>query len=344
MSVSRSVQFLSPEEILARSSAQSERLKFPATDSVFRDRALRLRQLAAGHAMRDYLVFAGDIADAQHVALNTERKLKLPTPEQLDAAAGQGQPPLTPACWPLGQQWQEELQVIVQNLLGNAKDGTPVHSALRKLEVMDAVQLNQQAERLLNGIMLGLDMAAAPLLGAALQVYWTRLVAQTRAAQTDHTAPAFSPVDDGKVCPCCGSQPVASVLRMGSEEGNSRYLHCALCQTEWHMVRVKCTHCESTKGIYYQELQGTSTSSPPTVAQPSGAVRAECCDACGHYLKIVAMDKDPHVEPVADDLASVALDLLVTETGKQRHGLNYLLLWGEPEEDEARTIATTGVS
>ena len=62
-------------------------------------------------------------------------------------------------------------------------------------------------------------------------------------------------------------------------------------------------------------------------------MRAECCGECGHYLKIVDMGKDAHVDPVADDLATVALDLLVSETGKVRHGVNYMLLWGEPGDE-----------
>ena len=165
-------------------------------------------------------------------------------------------------------------------------------------------------------------------------MHWTRWATQTQAA---YEGQAFAMVDDGKVCPCCGSLPVASVLRMGGDEGNSRYLHCALCQTEWHMVRIKCAHCESTKGIHYQELEAMPGAAQPTHTVPKGAVRAECCEECGHYLKIMAMDKDPHVDPVADDLASVALDLLVSESGVQRYGLNYFLLWGEPDEDAPQT-------
>ena len=61
------------------------------------------------------------------------------------------------------------------------------------------------------------------------------------------------------------------------------------------------------------------------------AVQAETCDECHHYLKIVHSDRDPFVDPVADDLASLTLDLLVSETGMVRHGVNLMLLFGEPE-------------
>jgi len=57
-----------------------------------------------------------------------------------------------------------------------------------------------------------------------------------------------------------------------------------------------------------------------------GTVRAECCDGCKSYLKIVAQDKDPHVDPVADDLATLALDMLADEAGYERAGPNLLLM------------------
>ena len=66
-------------------------------------------------------------------------------------------------------------------------------------------------------------------------------------------------------------------------------------------------------------------------ASRNAALQAETCDDCGHYLKIMHTDRDPFVEPVADDLASLTLDLLVSETGYQRHGVNLMLLFGEPD-------------
>lgn len=329
MSTVSPVKFLSPEEIATRQVAEAARLKFAEPAFVFKDRALRLRQLAAAHPMRDFLIFMADVADAQHNALATARTLHLPTQEQLLDAASQGQPPLAPARWAPGEEWRQDLQQLLQALQARSVP-EPTRRVLAGLQSATAEHLQLQAERLLSGVMLGLDFAAAPLIGAVLQVYWTRLVAQTSAAYPER---AFSLVDDGRVCPCCGSQPVASVLRLGGDDGTSRYLHCALCQTEWHMVRIKCSHCESTKGISYQELEPAEGRERPATLAPKGAVRAECCDECGHYLKIVSMEKDPHVDPVADDLATVALDLLVSETGKLRHGVNYMLLWGEPVED-----------
>lgn len=329
MTSSSPVKFLTPEEIATRQVADAARLKFADLSSVFKERELRLRQLAAAHPMRDFLLFVADLAQAQQLALAEVRTTRLPTQEFLDEAASVGLPPLEPARWTTGDEWQADLNSVLTTLLARLPQG-PARQVVEDLQAATAAHLNQQAERLLAGIMLGLDFATAPLIGAALQVYWTRLVARTEAAFQNL---AFGPVDNARVCPCCGGQPVASVSRLGADTSGTRYLHCSLCQTEWHMVRIKCTHCESTKGITYQELESASGAALPATLPVKGAVRAECCDECGHYLKIVDMGKDPHVEPVADDLATVALDLLVSETGKLRHGINYMLLWGEPSED-----------
>ncbi|KAK0358900.1 hypothetical protein LTR94_033472, partial [Friedmanniomyces endolithicus] len=62
------------------------------------------------------------------------------------------------------------------------------------------------------------------------------------------------------------------------------------------------------------------------------SVQAETCDECGHYLKIVRMERDLHVDPVADDVATLTLDILVSEAGFQPHGVNLLLLTGGEED------------
>jgi FdhE protein len=88
------------------------------------------------------------------------------------------------------------------------------------------------------------------------------------------------------------------------------------------MVRIKCTHCEGTKSISYQVVDdGTPIERK--------AVKAEVCDECGTYLKICHMDRDPMVDPVADDLATLPLDLLVAESGRHPSGVNFMLLYGE---------------
>uniref|UniRef100_UPI0013D0BEAA formate dehydrogenase accessory protein FdhE domain-containing protein n=1 Tax=Klebsiella aerogenes TaxID=548 RepID=UPI0013D0BEAA len=60
-----SQKILSPEEIAVRAGEQLTFLPLPEP-GVFAERALRLRALAAGHAMGDFLRFVAELADAQH--------------------------------------------------------------------------------------------------------------------------------------------------------------------------------------------------------------------------------------------------------------------------------------
>ena len=136
------------------------------------------------------------------------------------------------------------------------------------------------------------------------------------ARQAPYTEPA-------SICPVCGSAPVASVLRIGGNIAGHRYLHCSLCATEWHMVRIKCSHCESTKGVRYQGAEDAE-------GKIGEVVQAETCTACHTYRKLVNQEKDPYAEPLADDLASLTLDLLMGDTDFSRASGNPLLFIEKP--------------
>jgi FdhE protein len=60
----------------------------------------------------------------------------------------------------------------------------------------------------------------------------------------------------------------------------------------------------------------------------NGAVKAETCVSCRTYAKLLYEAKDTQVDPFADDLATLALDVLVGEAGWSRHAPNPLLLIG----------------
>ncbi len=326
-------RILSPEEIAVQAGQQAPFLRLPERASVFAERETRLRQLSAGHAMRDFLLFAAELTRAQHEVLQADLPVALPDAEALDAAARAGLPPLPAAHWPRDPQWRTMLRDLLGRLAPRLA-GSPALAAVQALQRADDAHIEHQADRLLGSVMLGLDMATAPLVAAGLQVYWTQLVLATDAANATNSASrtaAFGRVDDATLCPCCGSRPTASVNRIGADAAGYRYLHCSLCSAQWHMVRIKCTHCENTKGIAYQSLEALPGQALPVTGPAKDAVQAETCDECGHYLKQVHMGRDAHVEPVADDLASLTLDLLVAEAGRQRHGVNLLLLFGDPE-------------
>jgi FdhE protein len=322
-----SARLLTPEEIALRAGAEPAHLRLPEPATLFAEREMRLRQLAAGHAMRDYLLFAAELARAQHEQAQARVPLNVPPASAFEAAAMALQPPLPAEHWARDPVWRADLRALLQRLQSRL-DG-PAREVARQLLGAGDEAIEDQATRLLSGTMQGLDLGHAPLIAAGLQLHWSRLIAESARAHAGLRSDAFGRIEDPAVCPCCGSRPTASVLRIGGEASGQRYLHCALCSAQWHLVRIRCARCGNTKGIDYRQLEAADA--PPDEAPGARAVRAECCAACGHYLKLVAMDQDPQVEPVADDLASIALDLLVSDTGLVRHGVNLLLLFGDPE-------------
>ncbi len=300
-----SARILEPGEIEQRSGAIPE-LQLPQIEGLFSGRAARLRTLAPGNPIGAYLEFLAQLCDVQQWAADG-----VPLPAVANVAArGQarqaGMPPL-PACsarLPAG--WQDVLRAMLERLAQ-----TDMPSALRErvgaLSRSEASWLDQQAARILSGRSDALDLAAAPLLAAALQVVWTAAAARLNVGDV-------APIVERSLCPLCGSHPVAGIVRIGGEVAGYRYLHCTLCNTEWHLVRVKCSSCESTGGIDYREIEGGT-----------GAVKAECCSECHGYLKQLYQEKAPDIDPVADDLASLALDLLLDEQGFTRSGTNLML-------------------
>jgi FdhE protein len=307
-------KLLTPEEIAAQAGSTIPFLHLPERSTVFVDRATRLRALAPGHAMMGYLEFIAAIADEQQSLLLHMPPLRLPSPAAIDECNEHGMPPLNFQTHARDQQWCNGLRHLLRALAERTSG--------RQSEVATMLERSRdelyeaQASKLLAGITFGLDVATAPLIGAGLQVYFTHLALALGEK-------AIRPIDVATICPCCGSRPTASVTRIGGAEGGYRFLHCALCSTQWHMVRIKCTNCESTKGISYLAIDDGT---PPE----KKAVKAEVCEECGTYLKICYMERDPHVEPVADDVASLALDLLVVATGKQPSGVNFMLVHGDP--------------
>ena len=276
---------------------------------LFASRAARFEYLAREHSLGDWLLFLGRLSQAQHDALRAIPEFPLPDAQASELARTHGMPPLN-----LGERpalWRDALRHLLATL---ASEAVPAGAAdaLAALRAADDVQLEKLAAILLDGEISAELAAQLPFVAAALQVAYTGIASRLDSTQLDR-------LDAPNVCPCCGSPAVASVVRLGAAINNLRYLHCSLCNTEWNVPRATCTACDTDKEIALHEIEGTG-------GQRSGAVRAETCDACKSYLKIVYQEKDPNVDPVADDLATLALDMLVDEAGYERSGPNLLLI------------------
>ncbi|WP_198360072.1 formate dehydrogenase accessory protein FdhE [Burkholderia ubonensis] len=306
-------RILEPNEISALDHSAIPRFRLPERATVFSARAARLRQLADLNPISGYLRLMAVVADAQHAVLQ-DFAAQMPSQDAI-ARAQQHSMPLVPA---LGgerdPQWRAVLYELLDRVEGAGLVNPPLAKLLDRLRLMAPAELDAQADAILALRFAEVDPATAPFLMAALQVVWTDLASRTQPADVPF-------LDQPGLCPVCGTHPVASVVRVGGQYEGYRFLQCGLCTTEWHMVRTMCSHCDSTKGIAYHGIEGGSE-----------AVKAESCDECKTYRKIGYQNKDYDFEPLADDLASLTLDLLMNEAGYQRSSPNPLLWPEAPRE------------
>ncbi|MFS8037480.1 formate dehydrogenase accessory protein FdhE [Xanthobacter sp. AM11] len=282
----------------------------PDPANLFARRAQRFSKLAAGHQLGTYLSFLGQIAEAQHAALHLAQSAA-PAPEPPDAEAlararTHAMPPLDRGRFTADAAFDS----VFERLLAQAAPiDKPVaaQAALERVRTASEVARGEMVRNVLADSIPVESLGEHLYVAAALQVHFARLAARLDAG-------ALVPVGDG-VCPTCGGPPVASLVVNWPSAHGARYCACTLCGTLWNFVRVRCTACGSTAGIGYQEVDGGS-----------GAVKAETCDTCHSYVKVLYLARDPDIEPVADDVASLGLDLLMKAGPYRRAAFNPFLL------------------
>lgn len=298
-----------PDEVEIVGIAETDKPPFtrpPEPATIFRLRAERFATLAPDHPLEPYLRFLGELSRIQDAIARRLPAPDLPSMHEMRFRAANGMPVLP----------REEL-----------RDDPSAERALDLfLEAADAVPMPDEAGTALDNVRLASaevrrEMFAAVLsdavpVSSAAEHIFAAAALQVAAAHRAALVPADlpQPVADG-VCPCCGAPPVTSAVVGWAAAGGSRYVQCSLCATRWNHVRVKCVACGNVEGIAYEAIEGVADT-----------IRAETCDACRSYLKILHQHKDAALDPVADDVASLGLDLLVREAGWGRAGVNPYLL------------------
>ncbi len=283
---------------------------------VFSKRATRLRELVMQvPALDEFLAFMARVVQAQHQVLSEQEPAWRPAADAFDQALKHGMPPLGFQALRRDVRWQQDLVAILDAVeLHVGERQRPLLAALREMpaDALDALaddvfEMRQGTEA---------TRALLPLVGAALQVAWARLAIGL-------PTPPARPVGEAKaLCPCCGAVPVASVVHNERHRSGVRYLHCSLCATEWHLERVKCSVCDTGGKLLYMTLDDEQ-------AKPFLPVQAEACTECHSYLKVMQRELHGRADPIADDLASLALDMLLAEQDEYaRSGYNPLLIAG----------------
>ncbi len=277
----------------------------PDPSVLFLKRSERLRTLAAGHILESYLNFAANVTEAQHASQATPPAAVLPPAREIRQALDCRTPPLSRTALEPGEAGELTLRHMLESLrqTGMPKEAGATVDAL-------AASSSERLRQLMSGALKDApvdDAAERVLVLAGLQVHFSQLATQLPAER-------LQPAGDG-ACPVCGSAPMTSAVVGWPGAHNTRYCSCSLCGTMWHAVRIKCVLCGSTEGIGYRLIEGR----PDTV-------KAETCDKCGQYVKILYQVKDHTLDPLSDDIASFDLDVLLAGEGWGRGGHNLFLL------------------
>ena len=286
-------------------------LHLPPAD-LFTRRAERLEHLAQGHALGDYLRLIARLCRVQQ-ALTDHPPSGLPVAEDRQRLCiSHGLPPLAGDSLVREGLWLAWLQALLGHFCAEAG---PLGDALALLQRSDDRQRKMWGIALLGGQYDAVPAAVVPFVGAALQAAWSHWLLNL-------PSESLKAADSLAQCPACGSPAMAGVVRNRGRHNGLRYLACSLCACEWHVVRVKCVYCESSKDLRYTSLDDDRH------APGKAPLRAECCPGCNTYLKQNYLENDAAAEPLADDLASLALDMRLDEEGFQRVAPNLMLAPG----------------
>lgn len=278
----------------------------PDPSSLFLGRAQRLNTLAPDHELGPYLGFLAKLATAQHEVAANLPPVSLPSADRMAQALAHGMPPLQRTMLAPDAIMLSAVEQLVA-LFGAATLPSASAAAIATLRE----RLRSDGHGLVGSILKEAsppeDMAQRVLVLAGLQVHFSRLAAALDANELKPIANA--------ACPACGSPPMSSAVVGWPRAYNTRYCTCGLCGTMWNVIRVMCVLCGATDGVSFRAIDGK----PDTV-------KAETCDSCRGYVKIIYQVNDTTLEPLCDDVATAGLDMLLAEEGWKRGGQNPFLL------------------
>jgi FdhE protein len=271
--------------------------------------AERLERLSKGHPMEGWLDFMAKLASAQHRVATMLPPFAAPDEAAVDQLVAARIPPISADGHRRDPAWRAGLALLLDTAVGE-KLQSPAAAVVAGLRARTAASTEALADALLRGVIDEADAGFSFWIAAALQVYFARLAGRL-------SAPVLRLLEQRSLCPCCGSTPSVSLVTASGQNPGARYLHCSLCSTRWNHSRAVCVTCGGSRTVALRGIEGDS-----------GLVKAETCDECGTYSKMLYEAKDMQADPYADDFATLGLDVMVGETGWARHAPNPLLLVG----------------
>ncbi len=297
---------LQPDPSLIGGVPEAPLALLPDPVGLFQTRKKRFAFLAETSELAPYLTFLAELSALQARLAVTLPPVTPPSPERLRTAAAGAMPPIDRAALADDPALAGTLSVLCEGAAALAMP-EPARLALSAVEAAGEADRRWLLGNILADVVPQDSIAPHLFAAAAVQVHLARLAATLDAAR-------LVPVGVG-VCPACGGRPVTSSVMSAPGIESVRYAACACCATQWNEVRVKCLACGSTKGISYRSAE-----------THDAAVKAETCRECTSWVKIFYRVKNPSLDPVADDVASLGLDMLMKDTGFRRAGFNPFLV------------------
>ncbi len=304
-----SISSLQPDPSMIGGISKAPFALMPNPARFFKERATRFEVLAATSNLAPYLKFLADIVHIQADLVSELPPVAPVDAEQVARARDGAMPPIDRSAMIQSDEYRKTVRLFLDR--AQALDmPAAAAEALGAVRAADDETIAWMAGNVIADALPVEGLAHHLFLVAATQVHAARL-----AALLD--GKALVPVSVG-VCPGCGGKPAGSmVIGVQGAEG-ARYACCSCCATMWNEVRVKCLGCGSTKGVGYRsvEVEGSE----------EAVIKAEICDNCNSWSKILYQNMNPTLEMIADDVASLGLDLLMKETDYRRVGFNPFLI------------------
>lgn len=278
----------------------------PEPVRIFQTRARRFAFLAESNELAPYLLLLAELSRLQARLVATLPGLEPVTRERIAKAADGAMPPIDRDSLATDMVLDATLHALLEGVT-ELEMPDEARQALDAVRAADAGQRQRMLANILGDDIPADAKAAHVFVAAAVQVHLARL-----AATLD--VDALVPVSVG-VCPSCGGRPVTSSVMGAPGIENIRYASCAGCATQWNEVRVKCLCCGSNKSVSYRSVGTTDAT-----------VKAEACRECKRWVKILHQSKNASLDPVADDVGSLGLDVLMQDSEFTRGGFNPYLV------------------
>lgn len=275
----------------------------PDPEAVFDKRARRFAFLADhGGNLSPYLRFLGDLAALQARLARDLTPVAPVAPDRIRVSRESRMPPINRAALAT----DEAMHATLDRFLSDAAAldmPEPARLALSAVTAAGIADRHWLLENILSDRIP--ENSAAPHLfaGAAVQVHLALLAATLDARQ-------LVKIRTG-TCPACGGKPATSSVLGAAGVENTRYAACGCCATQWNEVRVVCLCCGSNAAISYRSAE-----------TDKATVKAEVCGDCDGWVKILYQVQNPSLDPIADDVASLGLDMMMKTTDYRRGGFN----------------------